>query len=132
MIKAQFLFGYNNGHDLWFSLLEKAYAKAYECYWNIGNGGKGHEALMDLTGAPSEAINIKDFVPLDGYIGETESKIPSFEGKVYERVPSKIENRFNTLFRRIFFCSKFGYLMNASVKGKGYNDIGNGLRRGMR
>ena len=40
-------------------LLEKAYAKAYGGYNNIGQGGQGHYALFDLTGAPSEALKIE-------------------------------------------------------------------------
>ena len=35
-------------------VLEKAYAKLYSGYWNIGHGGLPFRALKDLTGAPSE------------------------------------------------------------------------------
>jgi len=35
-------------------LLEKAYAKVYGGYWNIGTGGFAEDALKDLTGAPTE------------------------------------------------------------------------------
>lgn len=131
-VKAEFLFSYSMKNDLWVSLLEKAYAKAYECYWNIGTGGYGHEALMDLTGAPAENFSMTDFVSYDSYLGEKESKTPEIKDEVLDSVPAKIENRYNALFRRLYFCSQFGYLMNASVKGTGYEDIGNGLRAGMR
>lgn len=131
-VKAEFMFSYSMKNDLWVSLLEKAYAKAYDCYWNIGTGGYGHEALMDLTGAPAENFSISDFVQYDSYLGEKDSKIEGVKGEVLESIPAKIENRYNAFFRRMYFYSQFGYLMNAGVKGKGYEDIGNGLRAGMR
>ena len=37
--------------EAWALLLEKAYAKAYGGYYNI-EGGRAHEALGELTGAP--------------------------------------------------------------------------------
>ena len=36
-------------------LLEKAYAKAYECYANIESGVPG-QGLRDLTGAPYDYL----------------------------------------------------------------------------
>lgn len=131
-IKAEFLFGYSEKNDLWFSFLEKAYAKAYGCYWNMGVGGRGDEALMDLTGAPSEHLRIGDFVPTEGYIGEKESIPESKKVDYEENIPNNMENKFRAFFRRIFFCLKFGYIVNAGVKGTGFGDIGNGLRAGMR
>lgn len=131
-IKAEFIFSYSARDGVWISLLEKAYAKAYGCYWNIGTGGYGDEALMDLTGAPSENIRIEDFVPHEGYIGEKESIPDGDKANFKTSLPQKIENKFNALFRRIYFSLKFGYLLNASVKGSKFKDIGNGLRAGMR
>ena len=55
------IFAHTNYEELWVMLLEKAYAKAYGGFWNIGTGGFADEALSDLTGAPSESL----FIGLD-------------------------------------------------------------------
>ena len=39
-------------------MLEKAYAKIYGGYWNIGTGGFAEDALKDLTGAPTEYMKL--------------------------------------------------------------------------
>jgi hypothetical protein len=39
---------------LWPMFLEKASAKVYGAYWNIGQGGTPSRALKDLTGAPTK------------------------------------------------------------------------------
>ncbi len=44
------------GFELWAMLLEKAYAKAYGCYYAI-KGGDPADALRDLTGAPTESMD---------------------------------------------------------------------------
>jgi len=46
-------------NELWVMLLEKTYAKAYLGYKNIILGFSG-DALKDLTGAPSEYIDLKE------------------------------------------------------------------------
>ena len=40
-------------------ILEKAYAKNFEAYWNIGTAGAPSRALKDLTGAPTEVYYIQ-------------------------------------------------------------------------
>lgn len=49
----------SKNNELWVMLLEKAYAKAYLGYKNIVLGFSG-DALKDLTGAPSEYIDLKE------------------------------------------------------------------------
>lgn len=53
-------------HELWVSLLEKAYAKMYKSYDNIGAGGDVSHALTDLTGAPSEVFMMEEFENSEG------------------------------------------------------------------
>lgn len=38
---------------LWPILLEKAFAKVYGAYWQIGGGGNAVQAMKDITGAPT-------------------------------------------------------------------------------
>jgi len=45
------------GQQLWVSILEKAYAKAHGSYQAI-SGGQISEALLDLTGCPTEDIDL--------------------------------------------------------------------------
>lgn len=49
----------SRNNELWVMLIEKAYAKAYKNYKNIILGFAG-DALKDLTGAPSEYIDLGD------------------------------------------------------------------------
>jgi calpain-15 len=54
------LFSKSNGDELWVLLAEKAFAKIHGSYEAI-EAGQPHEALMDLTGAPTKFIQIDDF-----------------------------------------------------------------------
>ena len=47
------------GNELWVMLLEKAYAKLHGNYWAL-TGGLPHEALIDLTGKPTEHCDLKE------------------------------------------------------------------------
>ena len=47
-------FCYSKSKIMWPILLEKAYAKTFGAYWNIGGAGSPCRALKDLTGAPTE------------------------------------------------------------------------------
>jgi Calpain family cysteine protease len=53
-------FSHTKSAELWAMLLEKAYARAYKGYWNIGTGGFAEDALKDLTGAPTEFGSINE------------------------------------------------------------------------
>lgn len=48
-----------DGQQLWTALVEKAYAKAHGSYKAI-SGGEVAEALLDLTGCPTESINFDE------------------------------------------------------------------------
>eukprot|EP00927_Polykrikos_kofoidii_P065943 TRINITY_DN61634_c0_g1_i1.p1 TRINITY_DN61634_c0_g1~~TRINITY_DN61634_c0_g1_i1.p1 ORF type:complete len:983 (+),score=121.87 TRINITY_DN61634_c0_g1_i1:211-3159(+) len=52
-------FGRCARHQLWVSFVEKAYAKAHGAY-NAISGGEIAEALLDLTGAPTEIVQFRD------------------------------------------------------------------------
>lgn len=58
--KSKITFCHSQDAEIWAMLLEKAYAKAYRGYWNIGTGGFAEDALKDLTGAPAEYIPIRE------------------------------------------------------------------------
>ncbi|CAE8595441.1 unnamed protein product, partial [Polarella glacialis] len=53
------VFGRCAERQLWVSLIEKAYAKAHGSYNSI-SGGVISEALLDLTGAPTEVVHFRD------------------------------------------------------------------------
>lgn len=58
----QLAFSSTSSNELWVILLEKAYAKAYGCYYSIIGGDPVH-ALRDLTGAPYQ--HVRDFADPD-------------------------------------------------------------------
>ena len=53
-------FCHSEDAEIWAMLLEKAYAKVYKGYWNIGTGGFAEDALKDITGAPTEFFMINE------------------------------------------------------------------------
>ena len=53
-------FCYTKTKEIWAMLMEKAYAKVYGGYWNIGCGGLTSDAMTDITGAPCSYIDLKD------------------------------------------------------------------------
>jgi hypothetical protein len=81
-------------------LLEKAYAKAYGGFWNIGTGGFAEDALKDLTGAPSEYDMINEKSDLDA------------------------------IWKRLHFCDKKHYIMVAGSKGQGEHKTDSGIIQG--
>lgn len=57
-------FSGTKSNEAWSLLLEKAYAKAYGGYYNI-EGGRAHEALSELTGAPIKLFSMTSNFPYD-------------------------------------------------------------------
>jgi calpain-15 len=51
--------------NIWPMLIEKAYAKMFGAYWNIGLGGLAINALKDLTGAPSQILKVTESTDKD-------------------------------------------------------------------
>ena len=97
---GQVAFAHNDEGELWSILIEKAYAKAYGGYWNIGSGGLSKNALMDLTGAPTEELQFKE--------------------------PDEQE----ALFDKIFDADQRNYIMNAGTKGSGEKKSNTGIISG--
>lgn len=57
----KFKFCHTKNRDIWAMLIEKAYAKIFGAFWNIGLGGCAVNALKDLTGAPSEIVKVAEY-----------------------------------------------------------------------
>ncbi len=53
------IFSKSNGDELWVLLAEKAFAKVHGSYEAL-DAGEPHEAMMDLTGAPTKKISMSD------------------------------------------------------------------------
>lgn len=98
--RNQVVFCHNSEAEIWAILIEKAYAKAYGGYWNIGAGGQSENALFDLTGAPTEYLKCDEFDKID------------------------------VLFNRINTSDQMNYIMNASSKGAGEEESPLGIISG--
>jgi hypothetical protein len=81
-------------------LLEKAYAKVYGGYWNIGTGGFAEDALKDLTGAPTEFGQIND------------------------------STNTEELWKKLQYCDKKKYVMVVGSKGQGESKTESGIIEG--
>lgn len=97
---SRVVFCHNSEAEIWAILIEKAYAKAYGGYWNIGSGGQSENALFDLTGAPTEHLKTEEFDNLD------------------------------VMFKRIHHADDMKYIMNASSKGEGEKESSGGIISG--
>ena len=59
-VEGKLFFCHTKSAEIWCMLLEKAYAKMFGGYWNIGRSCFADEAMKDLTGAPCEYLEIDD------------------------------------------------------------------------
>lgn len=75
-------------NEFWPALLEKAYAKLYGCYEAI-DGGRVHDALLDLTGGVTELVKLRGNI-----------------------TPSKLTQILND-------CSRMETLMGGAIFGRG-------------
>lgn len=107
------IFSHNNGEEIWVSLIEKAYAKAYGSYFDL-NLGYMENSFFDLTGAPSEGIGLNHWI----WNGNK---------KTIEEL-SHAESE--ALFKRIAKYDKQGFSMAAQTPGAGESQLGNGLVSG--
>lgn len=81
-------------------LIEKAYAKAFKGYWNIGTGGFAEDALKDLTGAPTE----------------------------YEYLDEKTNTE--QVWKKLKYCDEQKYIICAGSKGQGEAKTDTGIIEG--
>jgi hypothetical protein len=93
-------FSYTKTNEIWAMLFEKAYAKVYGGYMNIGSGGMCSNALSDITGAPCNHINLS--------------------------TPEELK----TAWENASSGDRLGFIMNASSKGQGETKNANGIIAG--
>jgi hypothetical protein len=99
----KFAFASSADHELWCSLVEKAYAKSFGSYFAIARG-KSDEALFDLTGAPCQEIK---FLQTD---------IRNGSHKVNGEGMSREET--GILFHRILKADEHAFIMTAKSRGR--------------
>lgn len=98
---------------MWSILIEKAYAKAYGGYHNIGMGGTGDYAFFDLTGAPSESINFTFISVLSGEKRKAKKK----EKKGDFAEPEDLSDlETNHLFNTIYEYDQKGFIMACGTR----------------
>lgn len=98
--RRKIIFCHSSSAELWAMLLEKAYAKVYNGYWNIGTGGFAEDALKDLTGAPTEFDTISEETDLDA------------------------------LWKRLEYCDQMRYIIVCGSKGSGEAKTDMGIIQG--
>lgn len=107
-------FSHNNDDEVWSSLIEKAYAKAYGSFYDIASG-MGDKAFFDLTGAPSEEIGIERRFLVSG--GGERLEVMNHQEK-------------EELFKRMLKYDKQTFIMTAGTKGSGERNMGFGIAGG--
>lgn len=99
--------------EMWSILIEKAYAKAYGGYHNIGMGGTGDYAFFDLTGAPSESINFAYISVLSGKMRKAKKR----KHKTDSLEPQDLsEMETNHLFDKIYEYDQKGFIMACGTR----------------
>lgn len=91
-----------DGQQLWTALLEKAYAKAHGSYKAI-SGGEIAEALLDLTGCPTESIDFDEagFDPQELW-----ERLMSFKA---EALPMGCATAGNPELKEVGLCGNHAY-----------------------
>lgn len=110
----RFAFASSSEHELWTSLVEKAYAKSYGSYWSI-SVGRSDEALFDLTGAPCERMNFHKTSILNG----KKRKNEKFKKK-----------EIKALFSKILDYDEKDYIMTVHSKGRRGDGVEKGINKG--
>ncbi|XP_025084605.1 calpain-B-like [Pomacea canaliculata] len=85
-------------HEFWCALLEKAFAKLYGCYEAI-DGGRVHDALLDMTGGITELIKLKgaiDVEKLTNILTMCWSMETLMGAAIFETSVGRRETRLNT------------------------------------
>lgn len=98
---------------MWSILIEKAYAKAYGGYHNIGMGGSGDYAFFDLTGAPSEAINFTFISVLSGKKRKAKKRVNK---KDFVEPEDLTDIETNYLFEKIYEYDQKGFIMACGTR----------------
>jgi len=88
------IFTHTNDAEIWVSLLEKAYAKAFKGYANI-IGGLPASALRDLTGAPCKTIPLSSHIS-QSMLDQAWEELRMADGKGYLMCASSLPHTSST------------------------------------
>ena len=115
-------FAQNKEGEMWTILIEKAYAKAYGGYHNIGIGGSGDLTLFDLTGAPSECINF-------AYISVESGKLRKAKTGNKNLGADLTDRETDLLFERLWQYDQMGYIMSCGTREFSKEEMANYQKR---
>lgn len=110
------LFSRSTTNDMWVLLLEKAYAKLHQNYFTL-RGGLVSEALLDLTGCPTELIQLE----------ADQTKLDIFSGQFFYNVQKHLEDGYivvaSTEGEELWAEVDKPYMPNGLMKAHSYNVI---------